>query len=125
MQGDATLTAIVPVANISAGPVDIVTETQANLRMPAINIHMNSELSRSVPLNTRDSVVQIDIWSINNQLELETIYERVITLLNYQSANQGSAHIFWQRLGGGVDLYESDRGIWHKAVSYNAWAQKS
>lgn len=124
LQGDTTLTSIVPASNISVGPVDIVTETQSGLRIPQINIRIVSEISRSVPLNTRDTMVQIDIWDRNSQLELETIYERVITLLNYTSGNQGSAHIFWEVLGGAVDQYETDRGIFHRAVTYRIWAVK-
>ena len=122
--GDTTLTAIVPATNILVGPIDIVTETQAGLLMPQINIHVVSEVSRSVPSNTRDTLVQIDIWSRNNQLEIENIYERIITLLNYTSPTQGSAKIFWERLGGAHDQYESDRGIWHRAITYNVWSQK-
>lgn len=124
LTGDSTLTAIVPANNIMTGRVDIVTETQAGLLQPQINIHVASEVSRSVPLNTRDTLIQIDIWSRNSQLEVENIYERVITLLNYTSPTQGGAKIFWERLGGAVDQYESDRGIWHRAVTYNVWAQK-
>ncbi len=122
--GDTNLTNLVPAANIMVGPVDIVTETQAGLLQPQVNIHVVSEVSRSVPLNTRDTLVQVDIWSRNSQLEVENIYERIIQLLNYTSPTSGSAKIFWERLGGAVDQYESDRRIWHKSVTYNIWAQK-
>lgn len=124
LQGDATLTAIIPAANISVGRVDIVTEAQSTLGMPRINIHVVSEVSRSVPSKTRDSLIQIDIWSRNTMLEVINAYERIVTLLNYFSGNQSSAHIFWERLGGAVDMFESDRGIWHRAMTYNAWTQK-
>lgn len=124
LTGDATLTAIVPSTNIMVGPVDIVTESQAGLIMPQINVHVVSEVSRSVPLNTRDTLIQIDIWSRTSQLELENIYERVVALLNYSSPSQGTAKIFWERLGGAVDQYEGDRGIWHRSVTYNIWAVK-
>lgn len=124
LKGDTTLTNIVPAVNILVGPVDVVTETQNGLKMPQINLHVISEVSRSVPSNTRDTLVQLDIWDRNSQLELETIYERIITLLNYTSPTQGSAKIFWERLGGSVDQYESDRRIWHKAVTFNIWSIK-
>lgn len=124
LTNDATLNVIVPTANIFVGPVDVVTETQAGLLEPQINIHVISEVSRSIPSNTRDTLIQIDIWSRNNQLEIETIYERIITLLNYTSPTQGGAKIFWERLGGAIDQYETDRRIFHRAVTYNFWAQK-
>lgn len=125
LKADATLTAIIPVANISAGFIDIITEAQAQLRMPMVNIHTISEVSRSVPLNTRDTLVQIDIWSRTSFLETVNAYERIVQILNYLSADVSTAHIFWERLGGAVDQYESDRGIFHRAITYNVWSQKS
>jgi hypothetical protein len=115
---------MVPASNIMVGFVDVVTEKQVDLLMPQINLHLVSEVSRSVPSNTRDTMVQIDIWGRTSQLEIINIYERIITLLNYTSPLQGSTKIFWERLGGAVDQYESDRGIWHRAMTYNVWEQK-
>ena len=124
LTGDATLTALVPASNIMTGPVDIVTETQSGLLQPQVNIHIISEVSRSVPLTTRDTLVQIDVWSRTSMEEVENIYERIISLLNYTSPTSGSAKIFWERLGGVVDQYESDRRIWHRSVTYNLWSSK-
>ncbi len=124
LQSDPTLIAIVPTTSITVGPVDIIQETQGTLMKPQINLWAVSELQRSNPLNTRDTVVQIDIWSRNSQLELETIYERMITLLSYETSNQGAAHIFWTRLDGGSDLHETDRRIWHKIVTYKCYSLK-
>jgi hypothetical protein len=121
---DSTLNAIVPATQIFVGPVDIVTEKQAELLLPQVNVHTVSEVSRTVPSNIRDTMVQIDIWSRNSQIEVENIYERIIVLLNYLSANQSTAHIFWERLGGAVDLYESDRRIFHKSMTMTVWSQK-
>lgn len=124
LTGDATLTALVPATSIMTGPVDIVTESQAGLLQPQVNIHIVSEVSRSVPRTTRDTLVQIDVWSRTSMLEVVNIYERIITLMNYTSPISGSAKIFWERLGGAVDQYESDRRIWHRAVTYNVWSAK-
>jgi hypothetical protein len=123
-KANAPLTAIVPTANILVGPVDIVTETQAGLILPQINLRVVSEFSRSVPSNTRDTSVQIDIWSRNSQLEIEQIYEIIVPLLNYTSPTQGTAKVFWERLGGAVDQYEGDRRIWHRATTFVFWSQK-
>lgn len=125
LSNDPVLTAIVPASNILVGPVDILTETQAGLKLPQINIHVVSEAQRSVPLSTRDSLIQIDIWDRNSQLEVVTIYERIIALLSYQTYDKSVAHVFWQRLGGATDLYESDRRIFHRAMTYTAWSIKS
>ena len=124
LTADAGVTALVPATNIFVGPVDVTMEKQAELLYPQINIFTVSEVQRSNPLNTRDTHIQIDIWDRNSQLEIENIYEAVIAALSYQISNQGSAHIFWQRLGSAVDLYESDRRIWHRAMTYVVWSVK-
>lgn len=122
LKADTTLTAIVPATSISAGPVDIAQEAQATLRMPQINLAMIAETSRTVPLGARDIVMQLDIWDRNSQLELETIYEEVLNVLNFVTANENSTHIYWERSEGAVDQYEADRRIWHRSVRFVIWA---
>ncbi len=124
LSNDTTLNAIVPAANILTGPVDITMEKQSELLYPQINLWQVSEMQRSNPLETRDTQVQLDIWSRNNQMEIEMIYERVITLLSYETVDQNTAHIFWTRLDGGVDHYEASRRIWHRAITFRVWSMK-
>lgn len=124
MLADSALTAIVPIKNIFTGPVDVLVEDQEGLLMPAIIVSTISEVQRTVPQGARDTQIQVDIWSRVSQLEVEQIYEEVINLLSFQIANQGAAHIFWDRLGGGVDMFEEDRRIWHKAVTFTFWSIK-
>jgi len=121
---DSTLTAMVPVGNIFVGAADVVVEKQADLLSPSIILTQTSEAVRTVPLGVRDTVVQLDIWSRNSQLELETIYERVLTLLDFQSGSKNSAHVFWERLGGAVDLFETDRRIFHRSCTFIIWSIK-
>ncbi len=121
---DTTLTNTVPGTSIFAGPVDITMEKQANLLYPQINIRTVGEVQHTVPIKTRETQIQLDIWSRNNLKEIETIYERVLTLLSYKSADKATAHIFWQRLNGAVDDYESDRRVWHRACTFTVWAVK-
>lgn len=124
LQADTTLTAIVPVGNIYTGPVDVLVENQTELHMPMIVLSTVSEMQRTVPQGARDTHVQLDIWSRTSQLEIENIYEEIINLLSYQIANQGSAHIFWDRLEGSTDIFETDRRIWHRAVTFVVWSIK-
>jgi hypothetical protein len=124
LTNDATLNAIVPVSQIFTGPVDVVQESQTDINIPQISLWVVSEVSRSVPTRTRDSQIQIDIWSRNSQLEIETIYERIITLLNYNSGAEGSAYMFWMRLGGTNDMYESDKRLWHRPMTIRVWSMK-
>ena len=121
---DTGVLAVIPKANIFTGPVDVAFEKQADLLYPAIVLSQVSEAVRTVPLNARDTLIQLDIWSRTSQLELEQIYEAVLNALNYDSGNQGSAHIFWQRLGGAVDLFESDIRVFHRSLSFTVWSIK-
>jgi hypothetical protein len=105
------------------GPVDIAEEAVATLTLPQINLKQVSEVTNSVPLNTRDTSFQLDIWSRNSQLEVENIYEIILTLLNYLSADQGGNHLFWERSSSAVDMYEADRRIWHRVITFVAWVQ--
>jgi hypothetical protein len=123
LKADVTLTAIVPATQIFVGPVDVTVETQAQLLMPQINLFMVSEVTRTVPKNVKDTTFQISIWSRNSQLEVETMYERILTLLNYLVADQSTNHIFWERSSGAVDDFEADRRVWHRSVTFTAWVQ--
>lgn len=123
LQSNAPLGVLVASKNITSGPVDITMEKQKELRYPSIVLSQVSEVSRSVP-PVRDTQVQLDIWSRNSQFELENIYEAVVKALNYQSGNQSTAHIFWQRLAGAVDMYESERRLWHRACTFVVWSIK-
>lgn len=126
LKADAQITAIVPAANILTGPVDLLSKgtTDLELVLPAIVLWTVSEAQRPVPTNTRDTQVQLDVYSKTSQLELETVYERIIALLSQLTYNQGPAHIFWQLLAGGRDVIETDRRIWHKGVTFQVWAIK-
>lgn len=124
MLADATLTALVPAKNIYTGPVDVLNETQGELHLPAIVVSTVSEAQRTVPQGARDTTIQLDVWSRVSQLEVEQIYEELVNLLSFQIANQGTAHIFWERLGGATDLFEEDRRIWHKSVTFTFWSIK-
>lgn len=123
LQAASAVTSIVG-TNIYTGPVDIPMENQDSLLYPSVVLSQVTEVQRTVPLGARDTQVQIDLWSRNSQLELENLYEAVIAALSFQSGDQSSAHIFWQRLGGAVDLFESDRRIWHRSCTYTVWSIK-
>ncbi len=123
LKGDATLNSLIPPTNIMVGPVDITQELQSQLTMPQINMFLVSESVRTVPQGVRDTTVQLDIWSRVSQIEIENIYERVLSLLDFLSTDSSGTHIFWQRLGSANDQFETDRRIWHRACTFVVWAQ--
>lgn len=123
LKADSTLTAMVPSNNIMVGPVDVLEENQTQLVMPQINLYLVSEMSNTVPLSTRETTFQLDIWSRISQLEVENIYEQVLSDLNYLTTDNNGTHIFWQRLNSAVDNYQTDRRIFHKSCTFMAWVQ--
>jgi len=102
--------------------VDIEPEKSV---FPLITFHTVSEITRTVPKGARDSVYQIDIWSVLSQLQIETIAEIVIGLLNFTQfhGGYGSTVLRWQREDSGSDLYEADRRIWHKSLRFRTWVK--
>lgn len=121
---NSSLNAIIPATQIFAGPVDVATEIQSELLLPQINVHAISESVRTVPLNARDTVIQIDIWSRNSYLETVQVSEIILSALDFTSPTEGAAKIFWNRLGSTIDMYESDRRIFHRVLSFQFWSQK-
>jgi hypothetical protein len=119
---NAPLVAIVPASSISIGPVDIVQETQASLQMPQINIRPISEVVATVPRNTKQTRLQLDIWSRNSEMEAQNIYEQILTILDFQSYDQSTSHIWWQRLGGLSSSYETDVRLWHYSADFLIWS---
>lgn len=121
LNASSAVTSIVK-TNIFTGPVDQTMQKQDELLYPSIILSLSSEAVHTVPLNTRDTTIQLDIYSRNSQLELEQIYEAVLSAINYQSGNVNTAHIFWQRLGGATDAFEAERRYWHRTCTFTVWA---
>jgi hypothetical protein len=93
--------------------------------LPMVTVHHISEIVHTVPRNDRMIQMQVSIWSKLSELEVEQIAERVEDLLNFQTfdTGYGSAIQRWQRMDTGADLFESDRRIWHKALTFRIWAR--
>lgn len=126
LKADAVLTAIVPAGNIFTGPVDALSEfnSPGGIILPAVVLSVVSESQRPVPQNVRDTQVQLDVYSRVGQLELEQMYEQIISDLSMMTYNQGGAHVFWQLLSGAHDNFETERRIWHRAVTFQIWSVK-
>jgi hypothetical protein len=122
LKTDATIIGFVSDRIYPTG-VDITPE---NGLFPLITFSTVSEITRTVPVSARDSIYQIDIWSILSQYEVEQITERILTLLNRSQfhTGYGSTVLRWQRQDGANDIFESDRRIWHKALRFRAWETK-
>ncbi len=111
-----------PNRKIFTGPVDIVKEMQGTLGFPLMNLIAISESFRTIPQGARDSRIQIDIWSRNSELEVQNIYERIQTLLNFQSGDINTSHVFWQRSSGMSSDYETDVRLWHWSCDFVVWS---
>lgn len=120
LKNDSTLQTFVGERIYPSG-VDITPESGL---FPQITFHTASDLTRTNPAGARDSVYQIDIWSILSQYEVEQISERILTLLNRTQfhSGYGSTVLRWQRQDAGNDLPEADRRIWRKSLRFRTWA---
>jgi hypothetical protein len=123
---DATLASLmsttVPNLQINVGGVDIVKETQASLAFPMINLHVVSESTRTVPLNAKDTHIQLSIWSRVSELETENIYERVVALLNFINTTVNGTKIEWQRTSGATTDFFTDVSVWQTTVDFVVWS---
>jgi len=126
LKTDSTLAGLLntttPIKTIFSGPVDIVKESQTTLGLPLITITAVSESFRSVPQGARDSRISLDIWSRNSELQVHSIYERVCSLLNFQSGSSNSSWVAWERGSGLVSQYESDARLWHWSCDMTVWS---
>jgi hypothetical protein len=123
LKNNSAVTSIVAPQAITTGPVDIVVEKQNQIIMPQIIVNDVSEVTNTVPLNTRESRVQISCWSRTSQLEALNIYEAVVQALDYQSNDTNSTHIFWQRVGGYSKSYDSRMRLWNVSADFLVWSQ--
>ena len=126
LKNDSTLASLMststPIKNLYTGAVDVAKETQSELGFPLLIVTGVSESFRSVPLNSRDSRITVDIYSRNNEMEVQTIYERIAALLNYTFGDINSSHVFWQRSDGATSQFEAEFRIWHWSVDFIIWS---
>jgi hypothetical protein len=123
---DATLATLmsttVPNKNIHSGRVDIIKEQQNTLGFPTIVLLPISENFSTVPLNAKQSTIQIDIWGRNSELEVLNIYERLMTLLNYKTGDNKGTHTFWQRSNSFTESLESGENLWRISSDIVLWS---
>ena len=113
---------VIPNKNILVGPRDIVIEKQNELRFPTIILHAISESFRTVPRSARDSRIQLDIWSRTSELDAAKMYERVFQVLNFQSGDKNTSHIFWQRGEGLTEEFITEIRLWKWTGDLIMWS---
>lgn len=112
----------VPNLNVFVGRVDTVREQANTIGLPMLVIKTVSETFRTVPRNCKDNRLQIDIWSQNSELQAMQIYERLATILNFQTLDNGGTHIFWQRVDGTTESFETEANLWHFSCDLILWS---
>lgn len=105
---------------VSPQGVDISPEV-----LPCITVFQLDEQSKTVPFREREGLIQIDIWGNISQLQIENISERVLDLLNFAQYQSGysTSLLRWGREESSIDLFETDRRIWHRAIRWRWWAK--
>lgn len=123
LKNDPNVTALVRPEAITTGPVDAVIEKQNQILMPQIVVNDISEIVNTVPLDTKDSRIQISCWSRKSQLEAFQIYEAVLKALDFKEGDTNDTHIFWQRLDGYTKSYDSRMRLWNVTADFRVWSQ--
>ena len=112
----------IPNAQIYTGDVDVVREQQTTFQYPLLVIHTISDVFERLPLGARETVLQIDSYSRNDELEVVNIYEYIGNLLSYSNQVQGGTRIWWERTTDGHDQSETDMRIFHIPMTLHIWA---
>lgn len=86
----------------------------------------------SVPKGMHVGNFQVDIFSIKNELEIETIYERLVQLINYQHSRITTSlfpngTLYWIRETVVKDTISTgtSRRLWRKTINYKVWFTRS
>ena len=108
--------------NINIFPVDVDIQPES---FPCI-IYQDAGISViSRPQGMHIGNFQMDIYSINNALEVETIYSRLAQLFNFKDSTTqsipNSGILWWLREDMVRDTHDGERRIWRKMVSYKLW----
>jgi len=126
LKTDAALASLmntsVPIKNLYVGAADVVKESQSSLAFPMLIIHAISESYRTVPLNAKDSTIQIDIVSRNSEKEVHDIYEKIAALLNFKTTTKNNTWIAWQRGSGLSAQYSSETRLWQWSFDMTFWS---
>lgn len=128
LKNDATLQTYLGTSPTRVFPQGVDTSPE---NMPCITVFNVSEVTHTNPRSEREGMIQVDIWvnkgtaSLSPQLLSETIYERVLTLMNFDQyqSGYGNSLLRWSREDFMLDQFESDRRIYHKVIRWKWWAR--
>lgn len=104
--------------NIYPADIDIQPE-----RFPAITYQDVGVAILSVPRGMHIGLVQLDIYSIKNAIEVENIYERLGVLLNFKDSTTQTVTgtLWWVREDSARDMHTPKRRVWRKSVDLKIW----
>lgn len=115
LSGDSTITGYVG-TNIYPSGVDAIEA------YPAITIELIASKTSTFPTKGRVATIRVSVWSSASELEVENIYSRVWTLMNYMQNNTPlSQKVYWSLEDAAVDNIDTARRVWSKHASYKVW----
>lgn len=109
--------------NIYPGGVDLTPEM-----FPAITFFEAGSTILSRPQGMRVGMLQVDIWSIVNAVEVENMYTRMAQLFNFQDSSVDTFDdgiLWWVRENNVSDRSEPSRRLWRKVVTIKYWANNT
>lgn len=127
LKNDATLQTYLRDANnnMNIFPADVDLSPE---QFPCI-IYQDTGVSvRSKPQGMHVGQFQLSVFSINNAIETENIYERLSQLINFKDSttqtipNNGT--LWWMREDNVRDVPDPSRRIWQKIVTLKFWMSK-
>ena len=104
--------------NIYPNSVDLLPE-----RFPCITFLEVGTTVKSIPRGMYIGILQVDIWSNLNEMEIETIEGRLTQLFNYRDSTQDSltGTLWWVRVNGEREETVSSRKLWKKSIDLKYW----
>ena len=110
--------------HINVFPVDIDVQPE---QFPCIIFQDAGIQVLSRPQGMHVGSIQLDIYSLNNSLEMEQIYDRVAQLLNFKDSTTESltGTLWWIRENAVRDIHDSERRLWRKTVDFKIWYNTS
>lgn len=126
VQNDATLSTLLKDggSGINIFPVDVDIQPE---QFPCIVYQDVSWSVLSVPQGMHVGGFQMDIYSIVNSQEVETIYTRLAQVFNFKDSTTQTltGTLWWIREQHVRDMHDTQRRIWRKVVDLKAWYSNS
>ncbi len=105
-------------------PTDVDIQPEV---FPAITYQDAGGTVLSTPRGMHVGLLQLDLWSTTNALEVENIYERLCQLLGFKDSTTQtfSGTLWWVRENSSRDFHTPSRRLFRKSLDLKYWANNA